>query len=236
MSSYQRPIEITDDEILALPLDVLAMRILESITAPESFSLYNLLNSCRAAGAESSSAAMKALVEASEWLRQRGLVGSNPHGSPYNDFVTRLGFEALDRGIEYLGAVERMQQRLHPRIASVRSQFLLGEYELAAFAAMRAVEVRVRELGGYSDSDIGQPMMRNAFHVDSGPLRDPDAEKGERQGLSNLFAGAFSVFKNPTSHRVVTFDDPSEAAEIVSLANLLLRILERRSPNLDQPS
>lgn len=176
------------------------------------------------------------MSEASEWLRHRGLVGSNPHGSPYNDFVTRLGFEALARGIEYLGAVERMQLGLHPRIASVRSQFLLGEYELAAFAAMRAVEIRVRELGGYRDSDIGQPMMRNAFHVDTGPLRDPDAEKGERQGLSDLFAGAFSVFKNPTSHRVVTFDDPTEAAEIVSLANLLLRILDRRSPNVSSES
>ncbi|RLK09638.1 uncharacterized protein (TIGR02391 family) [Micromonospora sp. M71_S20] len=61
---------------------------------------------------------------------------------------------------------------LHPRIAAtVRTQFLLGEYELAAFATLREVEIRVRELAGASDSDIGVKLMRQAFG-NQGPLAD----------------------------------------------------------------
>jgi hypothetical protein len=46
-------------------------------------------------------------------------------------------------------ASARLDVDLHPSIAGrIGSQFLLGEYELAAFAAMRQVEIRVRELAG----------------------------------------------------------------------------------------
>ena len=42
-----------------------------------------------------------------------------------------------------------------------------------------------------------------------------------------LFRGALGVFKNPSSHREVEFDGPTEAAEVVMLADLLLRMLDR---------
>jgi hypothetical protein len=44
------------------------------------------------------------------------------------------------------------------------------------------------------------------------------------------FKGAVGLFKNPSSHRRVTFDDPAEAAEIVLLADLLLRLLDKIPP------
>lgn len=224
--------DLSDQEILELPIDVLALRLLTQLAGDDqhgdTHNVGNALNMWRTAGSNSNGPVMRALVESYEWLSHKGLIGNNPEGSPYGGFVTRLGHQVLAEGLALLGAVEKLSQQLHPDIASVRSQFLLGEYELAAFAAMRAVEIRVRDAGGYTNADIGVALMRNAFG-DGGPLTDPQAEGGERQGMSDLFAGAFAVFKNPTSHRVVTFDDPTEAAEVVSLASLLLRILDRRT-------
>jgi len=117
----------------------------------------------------------------------------------------------------------------HSRLEGrIRPQYLLGEYELAAFSAMRDVEIRVRELGQFDDETLGVNLMRTAFRASppTGPLADPAQLAAERQGTSDLFAGAIAVFKNPASHLQVNFDAPTIAAEIVLLADLLLRMLD----------
>ena len=116
---------------------------------------------------------------------------------------------------------------LHPSLERVRSQFLLGEYELAAFAAMRQVEIRVRELAAAEGSLVGVKLMRDSFRVDGGPLADPALDPGEQVGLMELFAGAIGTFKNPPSHRPVDYGDPTTASEVVLLADLLMRLLDR---------
>lgn len=110
----------------------------------------------------------------------------------------------------------------------------MGEYELAAFAALREIEIRVRELAGSPESPkgvplIGVPLMTEPFRED-GVLSDPSLDAGEHKARMFLFAGAIGLFKNPPSHRPVQYDDPTEAAEVVLFADLLMRILDRVSP------
>lgn len=175
--------------------------------------------------------ATAALAEAFDWLIIHGLLSGIPGKGDWL-FITRRGLAVLDAddGTALIRAEARLDVDLHPRIAArVQTQFLLGEYELAALAAMREVEIRVRELSGAEARDIGVALMRQAFRPEAGPLTDRNAEKGEQEALSALFAGAIGVFKNPVSHRQVDYEDPTLASEVVLLADLLLRILDTRA-------
>ena len=100
-----------------------------------------------------------------------------------------------------------------------------GDYEIAAFAALRDVEIRVRHLAGAGDSAIGVKLMRRAFG-EGGPLRKDDRGPGESVATMELFAGAIGMFKNPSSHRAVDYTDPTQAAEVILLADLLMRLLD----------
>jgi uncharacterized protein (TIGR02391 family) len=69
--------------------------------------------------------------------------------------------------------------------------------------------------------------MRSAFNPENGPLADRQLDPGERVGVMELFAGAIGTFKNPPSHRQVDYTDPTEASEVILLADLLMRLLDR---------
>ena len=172
----------------------------------------------------------RAMQEAWDWLRVNGLLSlADPkqQGSDFA-FVTRLGEAALaDGGMARIAAQRRLAVDLHPLIAArVRQQFVLGEFELAAIAALREVEIRVRELAGASESDIGVKLIGEAFKA-GGALHDTSLDKGESEAIMALFRGALGVFNNPSSHRLFVFDDPTEACAVVLLADLLLRMLDR---------
>ena len=62
-----------------------------------------------------------------------------------------------------------------------------------------------------------------------GPLTDTAADGGEQMGARELFAGAIGFFKNPTSHRNVEYHNPTVAAEVVLLADLLMRVLDTKA-------
>ncbi len=129
-------------------------------------------------------------------------------------------------------AADRLAGDLDPLLVSSRSNFALGDYETASFAAMKAVEVEVRRVAGLPNEMLGVALMRKAFGPKDGALRDPDAEGGERQATADLFAGAIGAYKNPASHRTVQFEDSIEAAETIQLADLLLRIVHRAEMRL----
>ena len=73
--------------------------------------------------------------------------------------------------------------------------------------------------------------MRKAFHPDEGTLADLSRPKAEREATAHLFAGAIGLFKNPSSHREVNWEDPGECAELIYLANHLLRMVEKHTSN-----
>ena len=76
--------------------------------------------------------------------------------------------------------------------------------------------------------------MRYAFG-EQGPLTDPAWQKGWSDGMRDLFVGAFAVYRNDAAHarNNEIYQDPVEVAEIVLLANLLHRHLDRIEQRLN---
>ncbi len=214
------------DELLQVPVDQLGLMVLKDYLVTNEWNRHSYINGAANAGA--SSAIQRALAEAFAWLEGRGLLALDPGQQSSNAlFVTRTGRLVAEDGPDTFYATERLQRGLHSTIeAKARPQFLIGEYEQGVFVAMKAVEVRVRKLCGLGDNVVGVDLMNKAWGRD-GKLTDRDAVPGEQDGTRALFAGAYAVFRNPSGHRDVDYDDVVEAAEMVQMASLLMRILDR---------
>lgn len=222
------------DDVRNLPLPDLSLRLLKSLGGEPNFN--NLIQGFRQREGYGSpqppdmDAMLARLSDAWAWLESHALVGpssKNPPGDWHR--VTAAGTELANdpNAAAKVWAAERLAGDLHPALTSARSNFALGDYETASFAAMKAVEVEVRGVASLPNDLLGVNLMRKAFSPKDGVLRDPEAEGGEQQATADLFAGAIGAFKNPASHRAVQFDDPVEVAEVIQLADLLLRIVQR---------
>jgi uncharacterized protein (TIGR02391 family) len=197
------------ENTIELPIEALAILVLQDYVAGDGWNWQNWMRESEQYGTAQDAAIGLALSEAWSWLMTHGLVVRDPSQSSSDAYkISRLGSATLKYGVARLAAGERLGVALHPRLAQrIQQQFLLGEFELAVFAAMKEVEVRVRELASQSQSLLGVKLMQQAF-AEKGVLTDPEADPGERVAMMELFKGAIGLFKNPTSHRPVDYDDP----------------------------
>ena len=164
-----------------------------------------------------------------QWLLRQGYIAPDPQQSG-GDWVnvTHDGRGALadPRALERLRARELLGRDVDSRLGKARRLFDGGDYDTAVHVALKAVEVAVRDAAGAGNAAVGVDLVTQAYKP-GGPLADGTALAAEQEGVMALFRGAIAAYRNPVSHRDIEFDEPGEAAEVILLANLLLRITDR---------
>jgi hypothetical protein len=153
--------QLDPDELVALPVDELALRMLVQM-GQGSEARSNLVGRIETREGVPR-AAKQAVAEAWWWLIRKGLIVPDAQNSDDSWWLaTRLGLDVASRpdGLARLRAGERVEMDLHPRIAEdVRAEFLRGKFETAVWVAMREVEIALREASGADAHAYGAGLL-----------------------------------------------------------------------------
>lgn len=110
----------------------------------------------------------------------------------------------------------------------------LGAFDEAVRSAFVLLEDRLRQSVG-EEGMSGVQLVNKAFSPKGGVLSTIlGSNEAEREGMREIFSGAFKLFRNPTAHGVVGYE-ANEGRAIIGFVDLLLGILKRAEdiPPLD---
>ena len=172
-----------------------------------------------------------ALFEYWEDLKRQGIIRSVDDLNPNFYILTEKGKRIAEQGNFDLDepCIDLESLIKDDKLRSlVIGDFNDQRYEDAVFKAYKHLEERVRAKAGLSPSDIGTKLMVAALHHKSGKLRVPTcADQSEEEAIFLLFKGAIQLFKNPSSHRTVDWNDTVKAAQVILFADVLLGFLDQ---------
>jgi uncharacterized protein (TIGR02391 family) len=177
---------------------------------------------------------IRAFREAWAWLEVQGLLVPARRGWGQSDghHLSRRAhrFTSPSDFVPFRVARWLDRDMLNERIREdVWGAFIRGHFDVAAGIAMQSIEAAVRDAAGLPIEMYGKPLLAKAFDPQSGPLTDSSLPISEREGVRDLFVGAFAAHRNPRAHGRITTHDAAEVVEVVMLANHLLRLVDRAS-------
>lgn len=124
---------------------------------------------------------------------------------------------------------------IHPCISGVsRSLFCDGYFDSAAEKAIKEVEGRLRELSKELKPNSIVPTkvgdIIGALLTENGAYQFADLStasgKDYRRGIQSLFEGLFAAYRNPSSHKNLTYTR-RESIEQILLASQLMYVLDK---------
>jgi uncharacterized protein (TIGR02391 family) len=177
---------------------------------------------------------MKKTYEAIQELKTSGFIVKDPTQASDNfQVLTAKGKEIVEKQKDPdIHGLQLEQIIRNPTLLErCLDSFKDDRYEDAIFSAFKLVEEEVRNKAGLGPSDIGEQLMTKSLHHNTGKLTIPSCKlPHEQEGVYNLFKGAIALFKNPSSHRTVDYDDRLAVIQIIAFADLLLKIISTAQP------
>ena len=124
-------------------------------------------------------------------------------------YPTKIGFRFPER--EFRRVVEKYalmpESYVHPIL--IKKCFALlktGEFDSGIIQAFKAIEILTREKIGASNDIFWERLLKKAFNADDGILTDMKLPKSERCAFLNYITGAFSFYRNSSTHRDLELD------------------------------
>jgi hypothetical protein len=222
----------TFDSLRDAPLRDVAHSLLSALPPTGVFSSYAIVysTSTHSYGQQAAQAA-RIISEAFQSLANQGLIvcdALQQDGNSY--FVSRLGKSVVSREQYEAFKLSRLLpvDLLHPIIVNnCMADYKGKNYAGAVRDAWVAVEDALRQCSPEVASTKGSvPAARNAFATEKGPLTDLTTDKGEREALGHLIAGALGYYRD--AHTLGDEDDPISAGQILAFASNLISIIESR--------
>lgn len=142
-------------------------------------------------------------------------------------FPTKVGFRFPER--DFRRVVQKYalmpESYVHPTIIKKCFSLLHNhEYESAILQAFKAIEVSVREKINAPADCFGEKLLKKAFNPDDGVLTNRKLPRAERFAFLNYITGAFSFYRNSSSHRDVVFDFTTAFKKILVASDLLTAV------------
>lgn len=110
----------------------------------------------------------------------------------------------------------------------VHDDYVNIDYESGVFKAFKLLEEKVRAKANQPPDVMGAELMSKAFSPKTGILKHPDAKTpGEVEAIHHLMRGGIMLFKNPSSHRTVKYQEAEKVAHVLAFANILLNIVDQ---------
>lgn len=134
--------------------------------------------------------------------------------------LTDEEMQQVRRSIEaQTGLDEELLRRCGPLIR-------MDKFDEAVRSAFVLLEERLRKAVN-KEGMTGTQLANFAFSPAKGPLaKHLGRSQAEREGLRELYSGAFKLFRNPTAHGVVDYS-AAQGKAIIGLVDLMLKMLKR---------
>ena len=109
---------------------------------------------------------------------------------------------------------------------AVSKSFAADDYDATVIAAFKYLDSYLHKLLNVSPHDYyGEALINYAYSPNQGVIQ-MDTHPNEQAGLRNLISGALAIFRNPSAHRFMEYDQFT-ASTVIALVATVIKLTDK---------